>query len=202
MNDLKISISKGNIKLHDVTSFSLPPVTTCRKDAPCKKDCYACKIQRLRPAVKAAYERNYKLLKENPESVFKQLEAHLFTVRFFRFHVSGDFYNAEYFSKVMDLARSCNWCRFIAFTKQYEIANDYIKNGGTIPENFNLIFSAWGKNWKFPNPYNLPVAEVIFKGEEPNPEWLTCGGNCQECSCKGVGCWQLKKGETIYFNKH
>ena len=202
MNDQKISISKGNIKLHDVTSFSLPPATTCRHDAPCKAKCYAAKICKLRPAVRNAYERNFKLLQENPESVFQQLKAHIYTIRFFRFHVSGDFYSYDYLCKVMDLVKDCNWCKFIAFTKQYELVNRYIEENGPIPDNFNLIFSAWGKNWKFPNPYKLPVAQVVFKGEEPKNDWLMCGGNCQQCGCRGVGCWQLKQGETIYFREH
>ena len=202
MNQQQISISKGNTKLKEITSFSLPPVITCRPDAPCTIDCYACKICNLRRNVAEAYSRNFKLLQENPESVFIQLKSHLFTVRFFRFHVSGDFYNYDYFKAVMRLAIDCPWCRFIAFTKQYEIANRYIKENGNLPENFNLIFSAWGNDWKFENPYNLPVAQVLFKGQEPLENWYTCGGNCQECSCKGVGCWQLHNGETIYFNKH
>ena len=202
MNNKQISISKGNSKMKEISSFSLPAVTTCRPDAPCRKDCYALRLSKLRKNVRNSYERNYKLLQENPESVFAQLKAHIFTVRFFRFHVSGDFYSYDYFKDVMQLATDCPWCKFIAFTKQYEIANRYIKEAGKLPENFNLIYSAWGNDWKFPNPYNLPVAQVLFKGQEPLENWYTCGGNCQECSCKGVGCWQLKQGETIYFNKH
>ena len=202
MNVNRISISKGNQKMGAVSSFSLPAITTCRPDAPCFKDCYAVKMERLYKNVKNAYWNNFRLLQEDPDSVFLQLKAHIMTVRFFRFHVSGDFYSYEYFVRVMDLARECNWCKFLAFTKRYEFANRYCDEGNEIPENFSLIFSAWGPDWTFPNPYNFPVSQVVFKGDEPDPEWFICGGNCQECGCKGVGCWQLKKGQTIAFDKH
>lgn len=204
MNNNSISISKRNSKMHDIASFSLTPGCTCRHDAPCWKShkCYATKGNYRFDNVKEAHARNYKLLRENPDSVFAQLKAHVFTVRFFRFHVAGDFYSYDYFCRVMKLATESPWCRFLAFTKSYEIANKYIDENGSLPENFTLIFSAWGKNWKFPNPHNLPTAEVVFRGETPDPTWYTCNGNCEDCACKGVGCWQLKPGETIYFDEH
>ena len=152
--------------------------------------------------MKDAYERNYELLLSDPELVFSQLKAHLFTVRFFRFHVSGDFYSYEYFSRVMELAKECNWVKFLAFTKQYEIVNRYIEEGNEIPENFRILFSGWSPDWIIPNPYNFPVAQIIFKKQEVKPEWNICGGNCTECNCRGVGCWNLKKGETVYLPEH
>ena len=44
MDDFKITISTTNSKLGSfIPSFNFPPIVTCRKDAPCKKMCYACK---------------------------------------------------------------------------------------------------------------------------------------------------------------
>lgn len=51
-------------------------------------------------------------------------------------------------------------------------------------------------------PHGVPTAAVIFKGEEPRDGWKVCGGNCTECACRGVGCWELKPGETIAFYEH
>lgn len=56
--------------------------------------------------------------------------------------------------------------------------------------------------WTVPNPHNLPTSAVIFKGTEPRDGWKVCGGNCAECACRGCGCWELKKGETIAFYQH
>lgn len=204
MNNKQISISNGNSKMGKISSFSLPAVTTCNPKAPCFAKCYALRMTKRgdRKTVKDAYERNYDLLQKDPESVFTQLKAHLFTVRFFRFHVSGDFYSYEYFVRVMDLARECNWVRFLAFTKQYGIVNRYIEEGNEIPENFKILFSGWGTDWIIDNPYNFPVAQVLFKKQVPGPDWNICGGNCTECNCRGIGCWNLKKGETVYLPEH
>ena len=90
---------------------------------------------------------------------------------------------------------------FLAFTKQYNIVNEYIANGGVIPDNLKIIFSNWG-TWKCDNPHGLPMAEIIFKGEAPADNWKICGGNCTQCACQGIGCWDLKNGETIAFYEH
>jgi hypothetical protein len=52
------------------------------------------------------------------------------------------------------------------------------------------------------NPYNMPVANVIFKGMTPADNWKICGGNCMECASCGIGCWELKYGEHIAFHEH
>ena len=57
-NNNMISISKGNIKMGDISSISLPAVVTCRPDAPCFLKCYARKMCAYRDTVRAAYERN------------------------------------------------------------------------------------------------------------------------------------------------
>ena len=65
MKQLKVSISKGNSKMGDIPSVSLPPCTTCNPEAPCFKKCYAVKIQRLYKTVKTAYENNLEILKNS-----------------------------------------------------------------------------------------------------------------------------------------
>ena len=35
-------ISLSNSKLGSIPSINLPPIVTCRPDAPCKSTCYAC----------------------------------------------------------------------------------------------------------------------------------------------------------------
>lgn len=200
-NNLNVSISKGNSKMGLIPSVSLPACITCNPSAPCFKLCYAAKISRIYKTVNAAYNRNLDILKNDPALYWIQVKAAASTTRFFRFHVSGDIPNIEYFYNMVQLARELPKTEFLAFTKQYNIVNQYLNTGETIPENLKVIFSNWG-SWKCENPYRLPECEIILKGSDPAPNWKICGGNCTECACRGIGCWELKRGETIAIYQH
>lgn len=197
----KISISNGNSKMGAIPSVSLPACVTCNPFAPCFKKCYAAKLERIYPSVKNAYARNLDILNDDPAAYWQQVKAAAVVTRFFRYHVSGDIPNATYFAEMVKTAEEIPTTKFLAFTKQYQTVNDFINGGGVIPENLKIIFSSWGA-WKCENPHNLPTSEVIFKGCEPSENWKVCGGNCTECACRGVGCWEVKNGETIAFYEH
>ena len=201
MNNLKISISNGNTKMGAIPSVSLPACITCNPDAPCFKGCYAVKIAKRFEATDASYHRNLNVLKSNPELYWLQVKAAACMTRYFRYHVSGDIVNKEYFNNMIKLANELTGTKFLVFTKQYHIINEYLNNGGIIPSNLKVILSNWGA-WKCDNPHKLPVCEVIFKGDQPADDWKICGGNCTDCACRGVGCWELKSNETIAIYKH
>lgn len=198
---MKLSISKGNSKMGAIPSVSLPPITTCPKGVPCATKCYAAKLCRIYPTVKKAYQNNLDLLNENWASYWEQVRQAVATTKYFRFHVAGDIPNPCYFKEMVITAKQNPTTQILAFTKQYEIVNNYIAIMGELPPNLHIIFSEWG-NIKPNNPYNLPTSAVIFKGTAPCDNWKICGGNCSECACRGVGCWELKKGETIAFYEH
>lgn len=198
---MKVSISKGNSKMGAIPSVSLPPIITCPKGAPCAKKCYASKLCRLYPTVRKAYQNNLDIWNTDHDEYFNQVFDAVRMSRYFRFHVSGDIPTPYYFACMVAVAMDNPHCEILAFTKNYTAVNNYIADNGTLPKNLHIIFSEWG-NMPIPNPYNLPTAAVIFKGEEPNENWKICGGNCAECACRGVGCWELKNGETIAFYEH
>ena len=200
---VKISISAGNVKMGAIASVSTLPLVTCPACCwdTCAGKCYAAKIATLRPNVRTAYARNTVAAVLDMDEYFHQINEYIAGVRFFRFHVSGDIVNKEYFSRMVDTARNNPHCKILAFTKRAEIVNDYIARFGSLPDNLKIIFSNWG-NAEQPNPYNIPVSNVIFAGEEPADNWKICGGNCYNCACRGVGCWELKNGETIAFYEH
>lgn len=198
---MKLSISKGNSKMGAIPSVSLPPVTTCPKGVPCATKCYAAKLCRIYPTVKKAYQNNLELLTTNWASYWEQVNKAIATSRYFRFHVAGDIPNDTYFAEMVTSAEEHPHCEILAFTKQYETVNNYIHTMGELPPNLHIIFSEWGTQKPY-NPYNLPTSAVIFKGTAPCDNWKICGGNCSECACRGVGCWELKKGETIAFYEH
>lgn len=197
----KISISPGNIKMGAIPSVSLPACVTCNPAAPCFRECYAARLERRYKQCKAAYQNNLDILNNNPAIYWQQVKAAAMVTRFFRYHVSGDIPNADYLNNMISLSRELPGTRFLAFTKQYNIVNDYLNGGGIIPDNMKIIFSNWG-TWKTENPHNLPVCEIIFKGEKPVDDWKICGGNCTACACAGIGCWELRHGETIAIYKH
>lgn len=198
---MKISISHGNRKMGAIPSVSLPPIITCPKNAPCAKKCYAAKLCRIYPSVKNAYQNNLDVLNTDWGEYWRQVRDAVAMQKYFRFHVSGDIPNASYFKEMVITARQNPTTKILAFTKRYEIVNNYIAVFGTLPENLKIIFSEWGAE-PIPNPHNLPTAAVIFKGTEPRDDWKICGGNCTECACRGVGCWELKNNETIAFYEH
>jgi hypothetical protein len=184
-----------------IPSVSLPPVITCPSGAPCAKKCYAAKLCRCRPNVREAYARNLDILRNHNEEYWTQVEEAISMARYFRFHVSGDIPSPNYFAEIVRIAQRNPHCNILAFTKRYGIVNTHISKHGPLPGNLHLIFSEW-PGLDIPNPHNLPTAAVIFKGQEPAASWKVCGGNCAECACRGVGCWELKPGETIAFYEH
>lgn len=196
----KVSISKGNSKMGFIPSVSLPPVITCAAGCKCAKKCYAAKLCKLRPNVRKAYERNLAILQNNTDDYFLQVKAAAMVSKYFRFHVSGDIPDMNYLDRMVKLAEDLPGTTFLAFTKQYNFVNNYLQYA-EIPGNLKIIFSAW-PGMPMENPYNMPVANVIFKGQEPADNWKICGGNCAECACRGVGCWELKTGEHIAFHEH
>jgi hypothetical protein len=200
MND-KITISRGNAKMGAIPSVSLPACITCNPAAPCFKKCYALKLSRRRANVRESYAHNLDVLNRDPALYWLQVRAAASLSRYFRYHVSGDIPSAAYFAEMVQAARDLPTTNFLAFTKQYDIVNEYINNGGEIPANLKIIFSNWGA-WKCENPHNLPTCEIIFKGKTPADEWKICGGNCTECACRGVGCWELDHGEVIAIYEH
>ena len=195
-----VSISKNNKKMGSIPSISFPPIITCGNCQECAKKCYALKMAKFRPSIGTAWENNLKEWKNNPQAVkFAILNASI-TSGYFRYFVGGDIINTEFLKMMVEVAETVKTCQFLAFTKKYELVNDFIKNGGKIPDNLHLIFSEWDKAIR--NPYNLAKSKVIFKGEAEPQNDKICGGNCIDCICKGVACWTLKSGETIHFYEH
>ena len=198
---MQVSISKGNAKMGAIPSVSLPACVTCNPAAPCFRKCYARRLAARRATVRDAYAKNLAILSEDPRGYWLQVRAAASLARFFRYHVSGDIPNGEYLREMVATADALPGTMFLAFTKQYTIVNEYLNAGGTIPHNLKIIFSNWGA-WKCDNPHGLPVCEIVMHGDAPAPGWKICGGNCTACACAGIGCWELKNGETIAIYEH
>lgn len=201
--DLCVSVSPGNRKTGWIPSVSLMPYITCPAacKGTCDGKCYAGKLCAIYENVMQSYAKNTAIWQCNPELYFNTVKAVAVINRFFRYHVAGDIPNADYFDRMVTVARECPNCTFLAFTKRYSIVNAWIDNNGPLPSNLKILLSGWS-NLKPINPYNLPETTAYGKKEEPNDAWLLCGGNCSECGCRGCGCWKAEKGETIAFQIH
>lgn len=200
-----IHISRGVSKLGtDIPSVNLPPVVTCRKEAPCYKKCYARKGRFSFSHNKQLLQRNYDVWRNDPEAFENDVRVAAWHSRFFRWHSSGDIPDEKYLDMMVRIAKDVPETRFLAFTKKCEMINEWIRKNGDLPENLSVVFSAWGSIFIPENPYQLSVAYVNLKdGSCKIPEdALRCPKYCGDCVMTGCSCWDLKKNMSVVFNEH
>lgn len=202
----EISMSNKNSKTGIACLNIAFPVCTCREDAPCKEGCYACKGCQQFAKVQAAYYRNFRIYNDNPDNFFEQVYykikfAKLPKVRWFD---SGDIPEYDFFVRMVELCKKTPDVKHMAFTKKYEIVNEYIDKNGKLPDNLNVVFSAWHKLWNVPNPHGLAVAYVDFNNKSLNPDIpenaFVCPGRESTCSACGA-CWN-KNLKAVVFKQH
>lgn len=202
---MQVKISTNNSKLGIIPSINLPPVLTCRANAPCRKDCYACKGRFRFPDCKNSMQYNLDCYNIDHKAYFKAIRSFIdndfMIYKYFRWHSAGDIVDLDYLKGMITLAKQLRRTKFLCFTKKFEIINDYIENGGEIPKNLNIVFSAWGKDFIPTNPYKFPIAYVRFSDNDNSTIPTTakeCNGDCQNC----LKCWNISKGESAVFDKH
>ena len=200
-NQNYVCVSNGNTKLgRAISNINLPPVTTCRPDAPCFKGCYARKGNFMYESVKNSMQRNLNAYLENPKRYFESIAEQTYLNKYVRFHSAGDIVDAAYFDGMCKVARKNKDTKYLCFTKKYEIVNQFIADGHKIPKNLSIVLSAWS-DWLPENPYNLPMTYVCgkeFNNDVIPDNAIPCTGKCYECQA----CWALKKGQSVYFKKH
>lgn len=201
-----VSISSGNSKMGGIKSVSLPAVVTCRPCL-CQKKCYARKLERLRPNVSNAYRNNLEVLRGDPGTYWREVEAAIMVSRFFRFHVSGDIPDTEYFENMVAVSIRNPHCEILCFTKKFEIVNNFVETRlravDEIPPNLHIVYSAWA-GLEMANPFLFPVAYVRARdGSTVAPGGaVECNGNCTDCARAGDGCWTLRRGQSVIFDEH
>lgn len=206
----EIHISNKNRKTGVCCNDFAFPTCTCREDAPCKATgCYCMKGTQRMATVLAAYTRNLRLYNENSADFWEQVE---YKVRhnplpLFRFFDAGDIPDSAFFDGAVRLVRKFPEIRFMMFTKKYWIVNEWICDNGDLPDNLNVIFSAWHCGWNVPNPFDLPVAYVDFKDKTLNPEFPVNVTTCPNQKDKTITCsscrkcWD-KRCKAVVFTQH
>lgn len=199
----KVSISARNNKMGEVASVSTLPYLTCPPTCKgtCGPDCYAANMANRRGNVLKAYARNTALAIDRPAEYWRQVNEAMAGVRFFRFHVSGDILNYSYLTEMVRACQSNPHCDVLCFTKRHAMVNEWIGRNGDLPANLHILYSGWS-NLEPVNPYNLPETNVYDDEHPKADDWLECGGNCFQCGCRGLGCWQARKGDVIAFKMH
>lgn len=206
--DMKITIGAGNSKLGiAIPCFDLPPIITCRNNAECRKNCYACK-GRFRFSVKQnSVNNNLKMWRDNPVYVENVITLSALCCKYFRWHSAGDIVDEEYFKMMIRIAKKCKGTKFLCFTKKFEIVNEWVSKNGNLPKNLSVVLSAWGE-WMPDNPHNLPIAYVRLKSNNFHHPYLIpvsankCNGFCGECVNTKCSCWDLKAGQSVVFDQH
>ena len=202
----EISMPNKNSKTGMACLNLAMPTCVCRPDAPCYATCYARKGTQQIAVVQAAYYRNLRLYNENPDEFFEQI---YYKVKFsglpkVRFFDSGDFPDYEFLERAAELCKRTPDTKYMAFTKKYELVNKYIDEHGKLPDNFNIMFSAWDILWDVPNPHGLGIAYVDFEDKRMNPVFpknaFVCPGKESTCSMCGA-CWN-KRLKAVVFKQH
>lgn len=196
---MELKISRGNSKIGQTPNLSLPPIVTCRDNVPCARDCYAKRSYIQYPRVRECWGGNLKLYLEKPEKFFSDLTVYLSIKRprRFRLFVGGDFPDAKFFDKMLDIVFSYPDINFLCFTKRYEFA---IRWQGYIPSNYKLVLSMW-PGLDLPEGYEkFPTAWLSEDDRFNFDTYIKCKGKCSEC---GYQCWSAINPELpVVFDKH
>lgn len=192
-----VTISGNNRKMGNIASVSTLPFITC----PYKCSyCYAAKMAMLYPSVRKSYAKNTAIMILDRTKYFREIEQAIKNCVFFRFHVSGDIFDYDYFTRMCEIARRNPHCKMIAFTKHFKAVNKWLSEKD-IPENLKVMFSGDSK-LKPVNPYGMPETTIFEDISEISENWNVCPGNCFNCAESNQNCYNVKKGETIAFKKH
>lgn len=202
---VKLSISDGNSKIGKTINVSIAPILSCGNCKACMCTCYAVgNLIRRGITVINAWVKNYMMLMYNRPEYFRQIREKIRGRRknfYFRWHVSGDIVDAEYFAEMVAIAKEFPHVKFWTYTKMHHIVNAYCdSNGGrdAIPENLNIMFSVWGK--AIANPYGFKCFIFVPKDAKEKPAGLYCPGNCDICKKQNCGCVGYQT--DVYANEH
>lgn len=203
LDDIKVVISKGNNKIGNTLNVSLAPVITCPNCSKCVAYCYDIKAVMLYKNVLDARAKNTALLMTNRSAYFEQIRSELKKRKknkCFRWHVSGDIIDMDYFDNMVKIAKDFPDFRFWTYTKSYWFVNAWCKENGkeNIPDNLSVMFSYW-EGLPMDNPYNFPEFRVVLKGQNKPENVKWCCGNCNVCI---RNCSHCVKGETTYCMEH
>ncbi len=201
--DLRLHISKGNRKIGMVHNFSMAPGITCANCSGCLAYCYDIKaVLQYKNVVKARAE-NTVLMQLYRGATFDAIDKYISAQKahkYFRWHVSGDILDVDYFDSMVRIARNHPDWIFWTYTKNYRAVNAWLdaNTKDALPANLSVMFSVWN-GMPCPNPHDMPTFTCIQEGMTPAPDLWKCPGNCDACLRSGHGC---PFRESSYVHEH
>jgi len=201
-------ITQGNRKIGRVLNVSLLPIRDCGNCSHCSPYCYDIKANLQYPnTVLPARVRNSLLARNHRAQYFADIRnkcARRRKNKYFRWHVSGDILDADYFAEMVSIAREFPEFTFWTYTKMFGIVNDWISANGALPVNLHVMFSVWD-GMPTPNPFGLPVFACRLKDGNKDitdtefSKMFKCPNNCDICKASCRGC---VVGESAYADEH
>jgi hypothetical protein len=180
----KLKFGLGNAKLSaNIHTFSIPSGWTCPLAHHCLSKanrltgkitdgphtqfrCFAASQEALFPTVRRARWHNFDLLKSagTVEKMAQLIQDSLPTnASLIRCHVSGDFWNEQYFLAWLNVAWNNPQITIYGYTKMLPFLVKYKKH---IPLNFRFTASKGGKADALISKHKLKFSEVVFSPEE------------------------------------
>lgn len=184
-----LKFNKGNAKLsQEIFTFSLPAGYACPGAKEClsragrntgkiqdgletKFRCFAASAEAQYPAVREQRWHNFDMLKgKTTDEMVALIESSIpKRAGIIRVHVSGDFFNEQYFDAWMEVARRNPLRTFYAYTKSLHL---WVGKMDSIPKNFALNASRGGIHDWMIDTYKLKSAEVVFSLEDAKAKGL------------------------------
>lgn len=137
----------------------------------------------------------YRRLESITKEFWVEAMAELITRRnqsYFRWHDSGDLQSVNHFARICQIAETTPTVNHWLPTREYKIVSDYVGNGGIIPDNLNVRFSAHmigGSVPKFPRLANLITISTVSKNEDYS-DAFNCPARFQDNNCGDCrACW-------------
>lgn len=114
----KKRLTNGNKKV-EALLFSMAPIKSCLNCSDCAKTCYATKAYKQYPSVKALWDANLELARNDLWALYDDLRAQLSKTkkRIVRIHQSGDFISQAYLDMWVTLAKEFTDITFYGYTK-------------------------------------------------------------------------------------
>ena len=181
-------VSKWNTKMGVLPSFSLPVLETCPgKTEFCSRLCYGLSGRFARQRMREIYQNNLQASKQ-AAFVDRMVSEILKTeARVFRLHVVGDFYNAKYVEKWIEIVNRLPGIKFFGSTRSWRVLRlrDAVERFRDLP-NVYLRASIDFSHLDRP-PCSWGVWTIEGEGD-PCPHDYGLVENCITC----MKCWQTK----------
>ncbi|MBL8824206.1 MAG: hypothetical protein JNJ77_16590 [Planctomycetia bacterium] len=120
-------LTRGNRKLglKHIWGFTLPSGTDAvcpGRTSICARSCYALRLEKLRPKVHKAYQRNLVMTKRRDFAQRMYYFVRAMRIRTVRIHIGGDFFSEEYARKWLQVIEKSPRTHFYFYTRSWRIS--------------------------------------------------------------------------------